>query len=332
MDILVTIPDQHSRLKTFFNDTIRDRLNDLGSVTWNSGTEPLTQDELKSLLPGKQVCITGWKSSQMTEDVLKKAEDLELIAHVGGSVAPYVSDYSYDQGITVCSANDVMAKIVAEYILGSILSSLRDIPAIDAEMKAGEWDRGPTRIDSLFETTVGFVGLGTIGEYLLDLLAPFDVEVLVYDPYISDARIADYEFVTRVNLEKVLTESSIVSIHASKTDETIHLLDEPKLELMQDDSLLINAARGSIIESEALIRELETGRISAVLDVFDQEPLPANHRLREFENVILTPHMAGSAIREPLTSTMVDEISRFKQNRALQHEIPKKQYKLMTEQ
>lgn len=330
MNILVTIPDQHPRLKTFFNNTIRDRLNDLGSITWNHGTEQLSQEELKELLPGKQVCVTGWKSPRIIEEVLEGTEELELLTHVGGSVASYASDYLYDQGITVCSANAVMAEFVAEYILGGTLASLRDIPAIDAEMKAGSWNREATRIDSLFESTVGFIGLGTIGECLLDLLSPFDVEVLVYDPYISEDRIADYEFVNRVSLKRVLTESSIVSIHASKTDETIHLLDGPKLDLLQEGSLLINAARGAIIETEALIGELETGRISAVLDVFEQEPLPIKNRLRELDNVILTPHMAGSAIREPLTSAMIDELDRFKHGRSLQHEIPREQYELMT--
>ncbi|QLH82013.1 hydroxyacid dehydrogenase [Halosimplex pelagicum] len=332
MDILVTLPDRTRGIQTFFSDEQMNQLEGFGSVDWNETESNFEPNELAARLEGVDVCVTGWGSPRIDREILESIDDLqlELVTHIGGSVASVVSDYVYDSDIAVCSANDVMAKFVGEYLLAATLTRLRDFPRFDADMKAGKWNRDNERVDTLFDKTVGFVGLGSIGEHFLEHLRSFDVDVLVYDPYITEDRLSDWTFAELADLDETLSRSNVVSIHASKTEETIHLMDEQRLGQLSDGCLFINAARGAIVDTEALIDELRTDRISAVLDVYEHKTLDADSELRDMDNVVLTPHMAGSAIRQPFTAAMIDEIERFSRDTALQHKIPHEQFELMT--
>ncbi|QLG29939.1 hydroxyacid dehydrogenase (plasmid) [Halorarum halophilum] len=332
MDILVTLPDRQRGTQTFFSDELAGRLEGLGTVEWNNSESNLTPDELIDHLEGVDVCMTGWGSPCIDREILQSVEDcqLELVTHIGGSVAAVVTDYAYDTDVAVCSANDVMAKFVGEYLIAGALTALRSFPSFHADMMAGKWDRDNERVDTLFDKTVGFVGLGTIGKNFLDHLQSFDVNVIIYDPYIAEEDLAEWEAAELAGLEDVLTRSDLVSIHVSKTEETVHLMDEQRLGLLPDGCLLINAARGAIVDTEALLDELRTGRISAVLDVYEHKKLEPDSELREIDNVVLTPHMAGSAIRHPLTAAMINEVERFARDDPLQHRIPYEQFELMT--
>lgn len=330
MDVLVTIPRDNLQ-ELFFPPERRDRLESLGSVEWNPTTDQFTPDELRDRLEGVEVCVTGWGTPKLDEAVLRKADDLQLVTHVGGSVASIGSPALYDQGVTVCSANAVLAKYVAEGILGYALAGLREIPALDAAIKAGGWRDGAADLRTLHDATVGFVGLGDVGRNLLELLEPFDVDVLLYDPYVSDAEVDGYENVERADLEEVLRSADVTSIHAPKTEETIHMIDADRLGQLADGALLINAARGEIVDQDALVEELRTGRISAVLDVYREEPIPDDSPLRSLDNAILMPHVAGHPSRYHMPDTVIDEIERFAEGRPLEHTIPRERYEGMTD-
>lgn len=330
MNILVTLPEGDTREQVLPQDA-QERLEQVGDVTWNPHDEQFTPNELGERLRETDVLVTGWGCPTLTADVIESSDRLELVAHVGGSVAFFATDALYDRGVTVCSANRILARFVAEGILASVLASLRDLPAIDAEMAAGAWPSGDDRCDTLIETSMGFVGLGAVGKELLDLLEPFDVHVSVYDPYLSEDDLDDHEFAESVDLETVLGESDIVSVHAAKTSETVDLLDAQRLGQLRDGALLINAARGAIVAQAALTDELRRGRIAAALDVFEEEPLPSDSKLRSLDAALLTPHVAGSPAKPWLGRTAVEEVERFVRGERVRNTVSRNRFQRMTD-
>ena len=329
MQILVTLPESSTR-ELLFPEHVRAHLESIAEIQYNDTGEQFSQAELREQLPGVDVLMTGWGSPRVDEEVLSAADQLELVVHVGGSVAEIASPELYQQGIPICSANRPMAKFVAEGILAYVLSALRDVPAFDRELRAGEWNPDLDRVDTLFGKRVGFVGLGTVGEFLLDLLEPFGADVTIYDPYVDRERVTDEYDIEFAPLDSTLANAEVVSIHASQTPETIHLLGGDELVRLPDGALLVNAARGAIVDEDALIDELRTGHIAAVLDVFEQEPLPPDSELRALDNAILIPHMAGGPVKHCMTEAMIVEIERFRRDDPLEHEISEEQYELMT--
>ena len=329
MNVLVTVPEGNLR-ESLFPPARRERLESMGSVTWNPASEQFTAAELRSEVRDVDVCVTGWGTAKIDERVLRDADALDLVAHIGGSVASVGSHDLYDRGVTVCNANDVMAKYVAEAIVGYALAWLRRIPQFDATLKAGGWKDGFADVASLFESTVGFVGLGDVGRNLAKLLAPFDVDILVYDPYVTDEELAAYDAVREADLQTVLAASEVVSIHAPKTEETLHMFDADRLAQLSDGSLLINAARGAIVDEAALLAELRTGRIAAVLDVFEKEPLSEDSDLRTVDNAILQPHVAAAPARVHLTDAILDELARYADDRPLKRTVSRERFAGMT--
>lgn len=330
MRILVTYPNAR-RSDTLYPPSVVERLESLGEVDWNDTDDQLSQAELRTRLEDVDVCVTGWGTRELSADVIADADSLELVAHVGGSVASIASPALYDRGIPVCSANHVMAPFVAEGILSYVLASFRNVVDYDVGITQGGWpDKTDPLSKSLYEATVGFVGLGAVGRNLLELLEPFGVTVDVYDPYVASDDLSAFEFASLADLESTLEGSDVVSIHASKTPETLHMLDADRLGLLPDGSLLVNAARGAIVDEDALVEELETGRISAALDVYEEEPLPESHPLRTLDNTVLGPHVAGSPCRRHLADAVVSEIERYAAGEPLEHAIPRERYEKMT--
>ncbi len=335
MNILLTMP-RGPRSAVFFPDEAVAGLRKIGDVRVNETKEPLTSDSLAGIIGDVDVCVTHWGSPKFTDDVIAAAPRLKLIAHSAGSVAHLVTETVYARGIKVCSANPVMARYVAEAALGYMLAALRLIPQHASSMWRGlAWDRRDLETESLFGKRVGLVGLGTVGGFLLDLLRPFGVQVRLYDPYLSaDSRganaLAAHPEVELRSIEDVLSWAQIISMHASLTPETNHMLNAERLSLIGDDAVIINTARGAIFDERALERLLAERHQRVVLDVFEQEPLPTVSPLRMMENVILMPHLAGSPAREEMAYAVVDEVRRFAEGRPLQLEISLEKFKLMT--
>ena len=330
MNILITSNKGFER-EIFFPVHIMEAIKKLGNVTLNDTEIPFSEDDLANIIQDIDICITHWSCPKFSEKVLENAGRLKMIAHAAGSVAYLITDPVYERGIKVCSANSVMAEYVAEGALAYILAGLRLIPQHNNDMKNGKsWERKLVENRSLLREKVGLVGLGTVGMYLLELLKPFGVKIKLYDPYVSQTTLEAYPNVQQCSLDETLSWGNIISIHASMTPETWHLIDKDKLKLIKDNALFINTARGAIIDEAALINELQIGRFSAVLDVFEKEPFDPNSALRNLENVILMPHMAGATAKEEMTQAMIEEIERFIKHEPLKYEIPFNKYKLMT--
>jgi phosphoglycerate dehydrogenase-like enzyme len=317
----------------YFPEAAMAEIGKFGDVTVLDTGERRTEADLAGALGDIDVCMTHWGCPCFTAAVLEKAPRLKMIAHCTGSVANLVSDAVYDRGIRVCSANNVMAKYVAEGALAYILSGLKLINRHDGWMKQGElWKQNTMGTKSLFGARVGLVGLGAVGMNLLDLLKPFNVSIKLFDPYIQQSALSDHLNVSLCSLEEALAWGDVISIHASLTQDTRHMLGAGQLRIIRDGVVLVNTARGAVIDEAVLAVELSTGRFTAVLDVYEQEPLPLESPLRRMEYVTLMPHLAGITSRAEMTFTMIEEVGRFIEGQPLQYEIPYNRYLLMTKE
>jgi phosphoglycerate dehydrogenase-like enzyme len=221
----------------------------------------------------------------------------------------------FTHNIAVTHAAVAIAPAVAEMTLALILTSLRNIPKLDQLMKTGgAWAEGAAlgMSQELVGNRVGIIGAGYTGRCVIKLLKALDVDVWVYDPYLTAQRAAELA-VHRATLEDLLAQCPIVTMQAPPTAETRHMIGAHELALLQDGALLINTARSHLVDQDALLAVLRTGRIRAALDVYDQEPLPLDHPFRQLDNVLLTPHVAGASVQARLRQgqTIVEEIQRF---------------------
>ena len=331
MRILFTVPVGGTRDK-YVPPKLMDRLEAMGEVIKNPHSRQYTRDELKELLPEIDVVITHWGSTQYDEELLACAPKLKLLAHCAGTVAHIASETCYERGIPVLSANPIMAKYVAEGALAYMLVGIRAIRAYDGNMRNGLWHHDMPQTNTIVGGEIGLVGLGTVGRNLLDLLRPFGCTVKVYDPYLPDGALDAWEFASQCSFEEAM-QNPVVSIHASQTPETYHMINAEALALMPDDALLVNTARGSLIDPEALIPELESGRLRAVLDVYERECCRQDERLLACtRNLTLQPHLAGMPSGSAMTAAILDDLDRFLRGENLRLTVSHAQYLHMTQE
>ncbi|TDF91216.1 hydroxyacid dehydrogenase [Paenibacillus piri] len=329
--ILVQIP--RNAVECFFTSESLDILNDLGVVEWNPYDRPFTEQELLERIQGKHTVITTWKSAPISEAVLAHADELKLIAHMAGSVKPILpSTEVYRRGIRVLNSNYAIGVSVSESVLALILTLGHKIIPVDRVMREG----GNAK-SAAYETyelrgrTVGLIGLGMVAREVIKLLQPFGVRILGCDPFVSEAQARELGVVLKP-LRELIAEADIVSLHAPKVPETFRMIGKEELSLLRDGALLINTARGDLIDEAALVEELKKNRFYAALDVFVLEPLRADSELRRMDNVIVRPHLAGvnpdSRLR--IGTMMVEEIKRFYNGDPLRFEVREEQLDIMT--
>lgn len=330
MKLLVTYPVGAER-DTFIPSEVVRKLDSMYEVVWNYSSEQFSEDELKEKIRDVDVCIVGWRCRRLDKNILECAEKLKLVAHLGGSVAPVVSDYLYEKGIRVISGNNVFAESVAEGTLAYMLCSLRDIVSYSNGLQKGQWKSEDFFNESLLDQSVGLVGFGTVARYLTKMLAPFRARVKIYDPFVKDNLCEEYN-VIKTSLEDLFKTCKIISIHAPETDGTYHMIGRELLGMVQDGALLINTSRGSVIDEEILADELQKKRFKAVLDVYEFEPLPADSRLIGLSNAILIPHMGGPTMdrRKHVILTLLEDINRFFNGEKLKNEIIKEHAERMS--
>lgn len=242
------------------------------------------------------VLITGWGSPVIDEAILDVAPRLRLIAHAGGTVKQHVAPACWDRGVTVTTAAQANAIPVAEYTLAVILLAGKNT---FAHADALHLQRSSYRVDSLGAdvgnrgSTVGIIGASRIGRLVLGLLQPFNFRVLLTDPTISPVTASNLG-AELVSLSRLMAESKVVSLHAPVLPSTVGMIGEAELSAMKNGATFINTARGVLVDHDALRAELSKGRINAVLDVTEPQPLDTSDALYDMPNVMLTPHIAGS--------------------------------------
>lgn len=330
MKILVTAPkgvifDRH------FPPDVIGRLEKLGEVRFNPYTRQFTRDELKKELADVGIVMTHWGSTQYDAELLDAAPELKILAHCAGTVAHIASEECYRRNIHVLSANSIMAKFVAEGVLGMMLAVMREFCRYDSSMRRGEWIRDTDSCLTLIGSEVGFIGLGTVGRGLLDLLSMFGCKAKVYDPYILADVLDRWDFASAATFEEAMS-CPVVTIHASQTPETHHIINGEMLSLLPDNGVLINSSRGSLVDTEALIKELQSGRIRAALDVYEREGRSQDKRLRECPNLLLIPHMAAAPAKSQMTHGIIDSIELVLAGKHAPLEVPFGQYIHMTQE
>ena len=233
---------------------------------------------------------------RVTSEVLAKAQRLKMIQRTGVGLDSLDLDAIRARCIPLYVNQGVNAQSVAEHTLLLILACLRRLPQIHRTTAAGIWKKQAQGVQTaeLAGKTVGLIGLGQIGKTVAGLLAAFRAKVIYYDPF----RLPEAEEQTLglayLPLQELAARSDVISLHCPMTPETANMVDAAFLEQMQNGAILVNTARGGLVDSSALVEALKTGKLSfAGLDVFDSEPLPPSSPLLGLENVILTPHIAG---------------------------------------
>jgi D-3-phosphoglycerate dehydrogenase len=232
-------------------------------------------------------------ATKVTAALLEHAARLRAIGRAGVGVDNVDLDAATKKGVVVMNTPGGNAVSVAEHTLALLLTLVRRIPQADAALKQGKWEKKKLLGTELRSKTLGLIGLGKIGVEVARLAQAFQMDVIAYDPYVSSL-IAREQNVRLVSLEELLKTSDFVSVHASATPETRHLLNARTLALAKPGVRIVNCARGELINEEDLLRALESGQVAgAGLDVFESEP-PKDFKLASHPNVIATPHIAGS--------------------------------------
>lgn len=229
--------------------------------------------------------------------VFEAGDDLQVVAAARGGTENVDVDAATDHDVTVLHAPGRNANAVSDYAVTFGLAAHRRIPHFTRTTSAGEWalefdpDGLPRDVEEL---TVGIVGFGNIGRKVSRRYAGFGPDILAYDPYVDDETVREYG-ADPVEFEELLSNADIVTLHVRLTDETEEMIDASAFDRMSDSALLVNTARGGLIDEDALVTALADHDIrAAALDVFRTEPLPEDHRLLDLENAHLSPHTAGS--------------------------------------
>ncbi|MDF2961656.1 MAG: hypothetical protein K0S39_3391 [Paenibacillus sp.] len=330
--ILVQIP--RNQVNEFFTPETMEAFTRLGEVEWNPFDRSFTDEELKERMKGVHTVITTWRTAPVSKEVLKEADQLAVIAHMAGSVKPVLPDpdETYDRGIRVLNSNFAIGVSVSESALAMILALGHNIIPVDRKMRSGL-----TKKDRTMETfelrgkTVGLVGLGMVAREFIKLLQPFGVRILGYDPFVTEQKAKELN-VELLPLHGLIAGSDIISLHAPKVPETREMIGSKELALIKDGAMLINTARGDLIDETALLEELKKNRFYAGLDVFVVEPLAADSELRQLDNVIVRPHLAGvnpdSRLR--IGKLMVEDLKRLYNGEPTLYEVKKEQLAIMT--
>ena len=317
---------------SLFAPASEERLAAAFTVRGGDHDEKLTSADLAERIGGCTALITGWGTPEITPEVLSASGDLRIIAHSAGSVRRLIPKAALAQGIAVTHAAPMIAEAVAEFTVLGMLLGLRWPQRQNAWMHAGKpWSECRATGGNLLEAQrVGLIGCGYVAQRVIEKLAGFGMPISVYDPYLPDERAAELG-VSRVSLEELFSTCRVIANHAPTTPETDGMVTAAHFAAMQDGAVLVNNARARAIDQDAMTAELATGRIRAVLDVFNPEPLAPDSPLRGMENVFLTPHMAGQTddTRRRQGAAMVDELESFLNDAPLRYPITLETYDRM---
>jgi D-3-phosphoglycerate dehydrogenase len=287
------------------------RVKKLGEVAIHTERGADREDELIRRIGDAEVVINIRAHARFTERVLGRAPRLRLISIWGTGVDNVDLEACRRRGVTVTNTPGVNADAVAEHALALMLAVQRRIPALDREVRAGQWPRG--LLVEAHGKTLGLIGLGEIGRRVAGFGRALGMTVLAWTFRRDDAR-AVAAGARPVALDALLREADVVSLHLRLADETRGFLSAERLALMKPTAVLVNTARGGLVDRAALVAALRDGRLSgAGLDVFHEEPVPAGDPLLALENVVLTPHNAGMTrqVIEAGLHRAVENVERF---------------------
>jgi phosphoglycerate dehydrogenase-like enzyme len=299
----------------------------LAAVAEVHDAEPLARfddERAARLLPRAEVLLTGWGSPRVDAALLERAPRLVAVVHAAGTVKGHVDPACWAR-VRVSSAAAANAVPVAEFTVAAILLAGKRAFRLARRYRELRgfrlWWREAPPLGN-YRKVVGIVGASRIGRLVIERLRAFDLELLVHDPLLGPAE-ARRLGAEPLELDELLRRADVVSLHAPSLPETRHMLDARRLALLRDGAVLVNTARGALVDGDALTAELVAGRIDAVIDTTEPEVLPADSPLYELPNVFLTPHIAGAMGTETrrLAALAISEIERLARGEPLAHEV-----------
>lgn len=305
-----------------FRDDELARLADLAEVADPVWTDELDSPSARRRLAQAEVLLTSWGAPALTPERLAAAPRLRAVLHAAGSARGLVDDHVFRRGIVVSTAADANAVPVAEYTLAAILMAGKKAPFLAAAARTASvaWSDLLAREDlSNCDRTVVVLGFSRIGRRVVEMLRMLDTAaVLVVDPYADPAEVRAAGAEPAL-LDDALRRADVLSLHAPALPETHHLIGARELALVPDGATLINTARGALVDHEALLAACTSGRLDAILDVTEPEPLPPGHPLLGLSNVMVTPHVAGSLGAETrrMARHALDELAAVARGRPL---------------
>jgi phosphoglycerate dehydrogenase-like enzyme len=315
----------------FFSDVDAERLRRAARAL---GGSFVRVDRLTDVadLSATRVLVTSWGAAALDAGLLERMPRLELVAHSGATVKSFATDELFDRGVVVTQAGLAMARPVAEVSLAFTLVLLHRVAQLSAAMRAvGGWYAPAVGAQhQIQDAAIAVVGASRTGRAYLKLIRALGARPLLVDPTL-DAAAAARLGAEKVELDEALRRARIVALHAPTLPATHRMIGARELALMPDGAGLVNTARSWLTDEAALEAELRTGRIAAALDVFDDEPLPADSVLRALPNVLLTPHRAAATVEGRLDQGRIvaDEVEAFAAGMPLRHAITRDQLAVM---
>ena len=311
----------------FFSADDAARLRDVAALL--GGTFVRVDRLADAELAEARIVITSWGVGPFDPAVLSTLPKLALIAHTGATIKPFATDALFDRGILVTQAGAGMARSVAEVSLTFTLALLHRVPEMHNALRArdGWYDADAVGVQhEILGAPIAVIGASRTGRAYLELIRALGADPLLVDPTI-DAAAAHELGAELVPLDDALQRAQIVAVHAPTLPETHHLIGRRELALMRDGAGLVNTARSWLVDEAALIDELRSGRLSAAVDVFDEEPFAADSPFRTLPAALVTPHRAAGTREGRLRQGRIvaDELEAFAAGRPLVHAVDRAQ-------
>ncbi len=292
MKAYLAIKKSHPRFKDFFPEETLRYVESLAELQFAQGETVAAESIAREIDPDTDIYVTIWGSPRLDAEILAAAPNIKLLVHLAGTVVPFVSDAMWDKGVRAMSGNYHFAKSVAEGCIAYMLSAQRRIPNYANDFKYRHIGKGLGTNAGILDKTIGIVSLGMIANYLIEMLQPFHPKLKVYSRRpISDKLIQ--LGCEQTSLEDIFSTCDIISLQTSYNEHTHHMFGADLFKLIKPGALLMNTARGKIVDEKALIEELKDGRFTAFLDVYEQEPPAPDNELYDLPNVYMMPHRGG---------------------------------------
>ncbi len=262
-------------------------------------------------------------ATRITADLIRKAPRLRVIGRAGVGVDNIDVKAATEQGVVVMNAPDGNTITTAEHAIALLISMARNIPQASAKLRGGEWDKKSFVGVELHGKVLGVIGLGRIGKHVAHVAKGFGMKIIGYDPFISDDQAKELG-ISVDTIDKVFESADFITIHTPVTDETRGIIGKEAFAKMKDGVRIVNCARGGLVDEEALLQAVESGKVAgAALDVYSVEPLPADSPLLNNDRIITTPHLGASTTeaQEGVALTVAEQIRDYLLNGELRNAV-----------
>ena len=315
----ITVLVNGNKRETVFGEKYYERLRKQGEVKIYDKDDFSDIDYVHSFVKGSEVIITSWGSPKISKEILDLCPDLKLVLHAAGSIKTIMTDEYIAKKIPISNSACAIGEGVAETALGFAISACKGFYPLSKRTKQGLWGENLSLfVKDFYDIKVGVISGGFVGRHMIKLLKTFHVDILLYDPILTKEQVEELG-ATKVELNELMSESDVVTVHAPSIPATDNMINKDNLKLLKDGAILINTSRGSVINEADLIAELIKGRIFACIDVTNPEPPLTNNELRYLDNVILTPHIAGTVSNglKRIALHVCEELERFNRGESL---------------